>query len=56
MEQPERVGKGVDMALNGGRVPPAFLKSEMKKEKADVIYAELVKRLKKHGLKERGPG
>ncbi|MBR0801766.1 hypothetical protein JQ615_41230 [Bradyrhizobium jicamae] len=28
----------------------AFLKSEMKK--ADVTYAELVKRLKKHGLKD----
>ncbi|WP_249148505.1 DUF6471 domain-containing protein [Bradyrhizobium jicamae] len=33
-----------------GQRASAFLKSEMKK--ADVTYAELVKRLKKHGLKE----
>jgi hypothetical protein len=32
----------------------AFLKAEMKK--ADVTYAELVKRLKKHGLKETEAG
>lgn len=31
-----------------GRRASAFLKAEMKK--ADVTYAELVKRLKKHGL------
>jgi Domain of unknown function (DUF6471) len=33
-----------------GQRASAFLKSEMKK--ADVTYAELVKRLKKHGLKD----
>lgn len=32
----------------------AFLKAEMKK--ADVTYAEMVKRLKKHGLKETEAG
>ena len=32
----------------------AFLKAEMKK--ADVTYAELAKRLKKHGLKETEAG
>jgi hypothetical protein len=33
-----------------GRRAADFLKAEMKK--ADVTYAELVKRLKKHGLKD----
>ncbi|WFU62499.1 DUF6471 domain-containing protein [Bradyrhizobium brasilense] len=33
-----------------GKRASAFLKAEMKK--ADVTYAELVKRLKKHGLKD----
>ncbi|WP_426442662.1 DUF6471 domain-containing protein [Bradyrhizobium genosp. P] len=33
-----------------GRRASDFLKAEMKK--ANVTYAELVKRLKKHGLKE----
>ncbi|MCC8957369.1 hypothetical protein H8B02_29210 [Bradyrhizobium sp. Pear77] len=33
-----------------GQRASAFLKAEMKK--ADVTYAELVKRLKKHGLKD----
>lgn len=33
-----------------GRRAAAFLKAEMKN--ADVTYAELVKRLKKHGLKD----
>jgi hypothetical protein len=33
-----------------GQRASAFLKSEMKK--ADVTYADLVKRLKKHGLKD----
>ncbi|WP_338827219.1 DUF6471 domain-containing protein [Bradyrhizobium sp. 27S5] len=33
-----------------GRRASDFLKAEMKK--ADVTYAELVKRLKKHGLKD----
>jgi hypothetical protein len=32
----------------------AFLKAKMKE--ADIIYAELVKRLKKHGLKETEAG
>jgi hypothetical protein len=32
----------------------AFLKTEMKK--ADVTYADLAKRLKKHGLKETEAG
>jgi len=33
-----------------GQRAAAFLKTEMKK--ADVTYTEMVKRLKKHGLKE----
>ncbi|MGY2804003.1 DUF6471 domain-containing protein [Bradyrhizobium sp. USDA 4506] len=33
-----------------GERASAFLKAELKK--ADVTYAELVKRLKKHGLKD----
>ncbi|MBR0875259.1 MAG: hypothetical protein V7632_2139 [Bradyrhizobium sp.] len=33
-----------------GQRASAFLKAEMKK--ADVTYADLVKRLKKHGLKD----
>jgi len=37
-----------------GQRASAFLKAEMKK--ADVTYAELVKRLKKHGLKETEAG
>jgi hypothetical protein len=37
-----------------GQRASAFLKVEMKK--ADVTYAELVKRLKKHGLKETEAG
>jgi Domain of unknown function (DUF6471) len=37
-----------------GHRASAFLKAEMKK--ADVTYAELVKRLKKHGLKETEAG
>jgi Domain of unknown function (DUF6471) len=37
-----------------GRRAADFLKAEMKK--ADVTYAELVKRLKKHGLKETEAG
>ena len=37
-----------------GRRAAAFLKAEMKK--ADVTYAELAKRLKKHGLKETEAG
>lgn len=37
-----------------GRRATDFLKTEMKK--ADVTYAELVKRLKKHGLKETEAG
>ena len=37
-----------------GQRAAAFLKAEMKK--ADVTYAELAKRLKKHGLKETEAG
>jgi hypothetical protein len=37
-----------------GQRASAFLKQEMKK--ADVTYAELVKRLKKHGFKETEAG
>jgi hypothetical protein len=37
-----------------GQRASAFLKAEMKK--ADVTYAELVKRLRKHGLKETEAG
>jgi hypothetical protein len=37
-----------------GQRASAFLKTEMKK--ANVTYAELVKRLKKHGLKETEAG
>ena len=37
-----------------GQRAAAFLKAEMKK--ADVTYAELVKRLKKHDLKETEAG
>lgn len=37
-----------------GRRAADFLKAEMKK--ADVTYAELAKRLKKHGLKETEAG
>jgi hypothetical protein len=37
-----------------GRRAADFLKAEMKK--TDVTYAELVKRLKKHGLKETEAG
>ena len=37
-----------------GQRAASFLKAEMKK--ADVTYADLVKRLKKHGLKETEAG
>jgi hypothetical protein len=37
-----------------GHRSAAFLKAEMKK--ADVTYAELAKRLKKHGLRETEAG
>ena len=37
-----------------GQRAAAFLKAEMKK--ADVTYADMAKRLKKHGLKETEAG
>jgi nanoRNase/pAp phosphatase (c-di-AMP/oligoRNAs hydrolase) len=46
-------GANQRLRRNGARAS-AYLKAQMKE--ADVTYAELVKRLKKHGLKETEAG